>query len=395
MQTNNYNIPKGFIFILAMLTAISPLAIDVYLPSFTQIAGQFHTSIDQIEITLSIYLLGFALGQLLGGPLSDRYGRKIFIFSGLSVYVLFSFSIAFSSSIEQLWFFRFFQALGGGFAVVNTSAMVRDVYHGKEGAKIFSIISMIIMIAPMLAPVIGVGILYFFSWSYIFLFLSLYALILLFFITKLPETSPKIKRGGIFSNYFIIFKNSNAMLLIFASGFGFSGLFIFITKASFIYMEYFHLESVYFSLFFSLNVASLIAFSKLNIKLLEHYSSMRLFISGISLQLLTALLLFSFSSVLPLTLVVIGFMIFIGALGFVFGNAISLLLEHFQDISATATALNGVVGFMIAAFVGFLSSHFHNGTLSPIFALMICTSFVSLSLLSILLKRVSSKSYNH
>lgn len=387
MTTNKYILPKGFIFILAMLTTITPLAIDVYLPAFTQIASQFHISIDKIEITLSIYLFGFGLGQLIGGPLSDRYGRKLFIFLGLSIYILFSFSIAFASSIEQFWIFRFFQALGGGFAVVNTSAIVRDVYHGKEGAKTFSMISMIIMIAPMLAPVIGVGILYIFTWHYIFLFLSLYAFTLLFLIMKLPETSPKVNKGGLYSSYLTILKNPNAIFLVFASGFGFSGLFIFITKASFIYMEYFHLDSFYFSLFFGFNVASLIAFSKINILLLERYSSIRLLMSGITLQLITALLLFSFSSILPLTLVVIGFMLFIGALGFVFGNSISLLLEHFQSISATATALNGVVGFMIAAFVGFLASYLHDGTLSPIFALMICTSSLSLSLLFILLKR--------
>ncbi|WP_373036699.1 multidrug effflux MFS transporter [Sulfurimonas sp.] len=387
MNTTKYDLPKGFIFILAMLTAITPLAIDVYLPSFTQIANQFYTSIDQIEITLSIYLLGFALGQLLGGPLSDRYGRKMFIFGGLSVYILFSFSISLASSVEQLWIFRFFQAIGGGFAVVNTSAIVRDIYHGKEGAKIFSIISMIIMIAPMLAPVIGVGILHFFTWRYIFVFLSVYALTLLYFITKLPETSPKIKRGGMFSNYIEIVENPNAILLILASGFGFSGLFIFITKASFIYMEHFNLDTIYFSLFFGLNVASLMMFSRLNIRLLEKYSSMRLFISGITIQFLTAALLFSFSSVLVLPAVVIGFMIFIGALGLVFGNSISLLLEHFKDISATATALNGVVGFTISSLIGLLASYLHDGTLQPIFILMMSTSFISLNFLGLLLKR--------
>ena len=386
---NKYILPKGFIFILAMLTAITPLAIDVYLPSFTQIAAQLYTSIDQIEITLSLYLLGFAFGQLLGGPLSDRYGRKIFIFGGLSVYILFSFLISQSQNIEQMWVFRFFQAVGGGFAVVNTSAIVRDVYHGKEGAKIFSIISMIIMVAPMLAPVIGVGILYFFSWKYIFVFLSLYACALLYFITKLPETSPKNSTVGLFSSYTKLFKSLNAMLLILASGFGFSGLFIFITKASFIYMQYFKLDTVYFSLFFGLNVVSLMLFSRLNIKLLEKYSSMRLFISGITLQFLVAVVLFTFSSSAVLVVVVIGFMLFIGALGFVFGNAISLLLEHFADISATATALNGVVGFIISAFVGFAASYFHDGTLQPIFLLMMCTSFLSLSILLLLLKRRS------
>ncbi|MDA3908926.1 MAG: multidrug effflux MFS transporter [Sulfurimonas sp.] len=387
MNTPKYDLPKGFIFILAMLTSITPLAIDVYLPSFKQIANQFYTSIDQIEITLSIYLLGFALGQLLGGTLSDRYGRKIFIFGGLSVYILCSIFISLASTVEQLWVFRFFQAIGGGFAVVNTSAIVRDVYHGKEAAKIFSVISMIIMVAPLLAPVIGVVILHFFSWNYIFIFLSIYALILLYFITKLPETSPKIKKGGLFSNYIVIFKNPNAILLILANGFGFSGLFIFITKASFIYMEHFSLDTTYFSVFFGFNVASLIMFSRLNIKLLEKYSSMRLFIVGITLQFVTAVTLFALSPVVTLPVVVIGFMIFIGALGFVFGNSISLLLEHFQEMSATATALNGVVGFIISAFVGFLASYFHDGTLQPIFILMMATSFLSLNILGLLLKR--------
>ena len=172
-KTKEYKLPKGFIVILAMLTSITPLAIDVYLPSFVQIAEYFYTSTDEIEITLSIFLLGFGLGQLFGGPLSDKYGRKIFIFIGLSIYIIFSFMITLSDNIYELWLFRFFQALGGGFAVVNTNAIVRDIYSGKEGAKIFSIISMIMMIAPMLAPMIGATILHFFNWKYIFIFLSI------------------------------------------------------------------------------------------------------------------------------------------------------------------------------------------------------------------------------
>lgn len=383
------NLPKGFIIILAMLTAISPLAIDVYLPSFTQIANDFSVSINKIEITLSIYLLGFAIGQLFGGPLSDRYGRKILIFSGLFLYCLFSFLISYATSLEEFWFFRFFQALGGGFAVVNSSAIVRDLYSGKEGAKLFSIISVIMMIAPMIAPVIGASILYFLSWEYIFTFLGIYSLMMFYFISKIPETSPKIKEKGMFSNYLIILKNLNAVLLIFANAFGFSGLFIFITKASFIYMGFFGLDILYFSIFFSLNVASLMLFSKINIKLLEKYSSFQLFIRGVIFQFIVGFVLFIFSNNASLILVVIGFMLYIGSLGFIFGNAIALILEHFAKMSATAVALNGVIGFMISAFIGFLASYFHDETLGPIFALMIITSFISLLILSLLSKRIS------
>lgn len=389
-RDHKYTMPKGFVVILAMLTSITPLAIDVYLPSFIQMSEYFYTSIDQIEITLSIYLLGFALGQLIGGPLSDRFGRKIFIFSGLVVYIIFSFLISLSSSVEQLWVFRFFQALGGGFAVVNTSAIVRDIYHGREGAKVFSIISMIMMIAPMIAPVIGASILYFFSWSYIFVFLSLYGSLLLYLILQLPETSPKIKGKNLFSNYKILLTNKNAIFLMLAGAFGTSGMFIFIAKASFIYMEYFKVDTIYFAMLFSLNAIGLMIVTKINITLLEKYSSLKLLLSGVIIQLFIAVFMLLFSSIHIVQSVVIGFVLYISTLGFIFGNVMALLLEHFKSISATATALNGVVGFIMAAFVGFLASYFHDGSLIPVFMLMIATSLLSLGMLSLIFKRSHS-----
>jgi DHA1 family bicyclomycin/chloramphenicol resistance-like MFS transporter len=380
-------LPKGFIVILAMLTSISPLAIDVYLPSFTQISKYFYTSIDQIEVTLSIYLIGFAIGQLIGGPLSDRYGRKMFIFVGLSIYILFSFMISIASSVEQLWVFRFFQAIGGGFAVVNTSAIVRDIFHGKEGAKVFSMISMVMMLAPMVAPIIGATILHFFSWQFIFIFLSLYAIALLYFITKLPETSPKNKTKNMFANYMIILKNKNAVLLMIAGGFGISALFIFITKSSFIYMEYYKLDTIYFSLLFGLNAVGLIIATKLNIILLEKHSTIKLFLYAVVAQICFAIGLYFLSPLNILSIMIVGFVLYVSTLGLIFANVLSLLLEDFKTISATATALNGVIGFSISAFVGFIASVFHDGGLDNIFYLMITTSFISLVILLILIQR--------
>lgn len=381
-----YNLPKGFVFILAMLTSITPLAIDAYLPSFTEIADYFYTSIDEIEITLSIYLIGFALGQLIGGPLSDRYGRKIFISIGVVIYIVFSFMISLAGSVEELWLFRFFQALGGGFAVVNTNAIVRDIYSGKEGAKVFSIISMIMMIAPMLAPIIGATILKYFSWKYIFIFLSTYAILLFYFIRKLPETSSKIRDKHLFTNYKTILLNKKAILLMLGSGFAISGMFIFITKSSFIYVEYFEVDRTNFSFLFSLNVLTLIIFSKLNITLLKNYSPLKLFSIGIAIQFTSAILLLIFTPLHTVISIAIYLMFYIGSLGFVFANAISLLLEDFIELSASANALNGVVGFIISGFVGFLASLFHNNSLEPIFILMTLTSLSSLITLFIISK---------
>lgn len=380
-QNIKYNLPKGFVFILAMLGSITPLAIDVYLPAFKNIANYFYTSIDEVEITLSLYLLGFSMGQLIGGPLSDRYGRKIFIFIGLCIYITFSFLISQASSIEQVWIFRFFQAIGGGFAVVNTNAIIRDIYHGKEAARVFSIISMIMMVAPMIAPAIGATILNFYSWDYIFLFLAIYTVCIIYFISKLPETSPKSKNTNVVNNYKRVLLNKKAGLLILAGGFGFSGMFIFITKSSFIYMNFFQVEAKYFTLLFGLNVLTLISFSRLNILFLKKYSTFSLLFLGVCIQLTSAISLYLLVDYHTVYSVAFFVMLYVGALGFIFANAIALVLEDFGDISATTNSLYGVIGFIIASFVGFLSSYFHDNTLSPIFILMSSTSLLSFLIL--------------
>jgi len=380
-NNNSYKLPKGFVFILAMLTSISPLAIDTYLPSFLQISQTFSTSINNIELTLSIYLFGFAIGQLIGGPISDKYGRKNFIFVGIGIYILFSLLISISNSIEQMLFFRFMQAIGGGFAVVNTNAIVRDIYHGKKGAKVFSIISMIMMMAPLLAPVIGAVIVSYYEWQVIFIVIALYAFLLSFFILKLPETSPKNKDKNLYENYIKIIKSKKPMLLIMSNAFAFSGLFVFLAKSSFIYMDNFKVSVEIFPVLFGLNVLTLITFSRFNIKLLETKSTYSILKAGITLQLLFAILLILSVQLNSLILTVIILMFYIGVLGIIFANAISLLLEDFKSISGTANALNGVAGFAVASIVGIIASLMHNGTLYPVFIMMFFTSLSSLVLL--------------
>ena len=152
------------IILLSVLSSVAPMGVDTYLPSIPDIAKSFDVSIHKIELSLSIFLIGFSIGQVFGGPISDRYGRKNSSIFGLLGYALFSFIIIFSSTIYELWIYRFFEAFFGGIVVVNAAAAVRDRFHGAEAAKVFSLIGMVRSIAPLLAPAIGAFIIHFFTW---------------------------------------------------------------------------------------------------------------------------------------------------------------------------------------------------------------------------------------
>ena len=162
---------KLLIVVLAALSSVAPISIDTYIPSIPLVAEHFGVGIDKVEMTLTLFLLGFALG-----PISDRIGRRKTSLMGLIGFSLFSFLIIFSASIYELWILRIIEAFFGGLIVVNANAMVRDMFKGKEAAKIFTLIGTIGMVAPLIAPAIGSFIIHFLSWKIIFLFLGIYAL---------------------------------------------------------------------------------------------------------------------------------------------------------------------------------------------------------------------------
>jgi DHA1 family bicyclomycin/chloramphenicol resistance-like MFS transporter len=365
---------------MASLTAITPLAIDAYLPAFLEISRDFGADISSVEASLSIYLLGFSLGQLIGGPASDRYGRKITANIGLGLYATFSLLIALiSTSIEELLIFRFFQAFGGGFAVVNAAAIVRDNFEGKKSASTLSLIASIMMVAPMIAPAFGAFLLEFFGWKYIFASLGIYSLLVLYWIKLIPESSPKTKNTNPFRDYFTVITTKRALFMILTTSFAMSGMFVFIGKSSYIYMDIFKLSSTHFTILFALNVAALIFTSRLNVHLLKKSSQKRLIFFGILSQIGAAFLLalFSYSFENPY-ITAIFLMVFIGSIGLIFGNALSLILDFFHTMSGTANALVGVSGFATSSIMGFLASFLPKG-LVYIFMFMFVTASISLT----------------
>lgn len=375
----------SLILLLAVLSSVTPLAIDAYLPSMPDIAKDLNVGINKIELTISIFLIFFALGQLCGGILSDRLGRKKTALLGLLGFSLSSFTLFFSTSLESLYLFRATQAFFGAMATVNGAAIVRDLFHGKEAAKIFSAIASVMMIAPMIAPALGAVIISFYTWQYIFLFLGIYSLIVAVLIyIKLPitgnKTNTKIKEA-----YKKVLTHKQAISYILAVSFGFSGMFIFIEKSSFIYMEYFQISTEVFPFLFGANVLMMIILTKINMKIIQNIEPKKVLKFGVLLQLFAGLSLVAFSFNANIYTIFASMVIYVGSLGFIFGNAMALALEFFKKDSGVANSVIGVTEFTIAGIIGFLASLIHPETLTPIFLMMSATAL--LALLSLKLNR--------
>ena len=372
MHTSTPTHPKSLILSLACICAITPLAISLYLSAFIDMAYYFKVQAGYIELTLEVFLLGLGVGQLVSGPLADRYGRRIFIATGLCLYIICSFLIATSDSIWQFWILRFFQAIGGGLTVVNINGIVRDLYDGKRGAKVFTVIAMIPLVLPMLAPSIGAIIIHFLSWQFSFIFLGVYGLLLLYFVFKLPETSSK-NQSHFLANYHNILTNTHTLLLMLGGAFSIAGTFIFMTKAPFIYVQFFEVDANIFPFLFGLNALALIITSQLNVFLLHRYSMKQLLLLGVCVQVGSVCILL-FIPTPCMWMVVACICVYIGSLGLIAGNAISLALQDYPTIGASANAINNVLMLFISAITGLLVSYLHNNTLEMIFIFMLITS---------------------
>lgn len=372
---------RHIVLTLASLSAITPLAIDMYLPALPAIAQEFHTPIAQVEFSLSLYFFGMAMGQLLGGPISDAYGRRSMVTFGLFLFGISSLWLAITPDIQTFWLLRALQAFGGGIATVNVSATVRDRFSGKESARIFSLIATIMLMAPLMAPTLGSLILKFFQWQSIFILLGFYAFVALYFYRKrFVATAHEKQKITPIKNYLAILSHKQAMVFIISQILCTSGMYTFITSSSFIYMEHFQASASQFALFFAANVAMMILVGRFNARLVKHKEPFNLLRFGVLSQAVLGVLLFSMRDanvwvVFPLT------GLYIGILGFIFGNSVSLALEFFPTISASANAVIGVLQYSTGALAGFVASFFHDGTLFPITMVMMCVSLCGAVLL--------------
>jgi DHA1 family bicyclomycin/chloramphenicol resistance-like MFS transporter len=376
---------RKLLILIASMTALAPLAIDAYLPAIPTIATYIGTSIHDVELSLSLFLIGFSMGQLLGGPASDHFGRRLTVFSGLLIFVIGTLGIILSNSLSELLIYRVIQAFGGGIAVVNSNAIIRDISSGKESAKNLSHVALIMMLAPLLAPLIGSSILHLANWQWIFVFLFVYALIVAIMIyLHIPETRIiQTEKTSTLQRYLMVLKNQHALAYLFALCCSYGGMFAFITGSPSVYMGYFGISEQAYPLFFGANILSMLTANRLNVLLLRYYQPDQILSLGQLLQFISGIGLLSYvflANTVELGIVVTLIVIFIGTQGFIVSNATASTIELFPHNSGTASALLGASGFAIGALAGTFVGLMGDGTPLPMIFIMVTCSLLGISL---------------
>lgn len=357
---------RRLLLMLAALMTLTPLAVDVTLPAIPAVAEAFGVNVHAAELTVSYYLLGFSVGQFIGGPLSDRFGRRRMILIGLSLFVGGSLSNLLSPSIESFWIARVVQALGAGLAVVNTGSVVRDLSQGREGAQYMAQVLQVMLFAPLMAPFIGMGFYKLLGWESVFWALFVYgAVVLTLFAAWFPETSTQRSPWRPFSNYIHVIRERRTWGYLASAGASYALLLGFTVSSPGILMGYFGMSPASFPFVFAVAVLAMMWMSRLGMKALKRVTPGKLIWIAQAVQLGgTSLLLIYFSLFeehslwlfLPLIILVLA------CHSVTIANCTSSTTEFFPTRSGTAMALVGAVGFGAGGLCGSLISAFADGT---------------------------------
>ncbi len=353
---------RSNLFILSLLgslSVVSPFAIDMYLPAFPELAVEFGVPSTTIALTLSSYFIGLALGQIVYGPLLDRFGRKRPLVAGLSLFIAASIGCTASPDVNTLVALRFIQALGGCVAQVASIAMVRDFFPVKDSAKILSLLFLFIAASPLLAPTVGTMVIAAFGWKAAFFGLAgVVAAILagVYFLLPeghTPDLDISLRPGAILAEYLAIIRNPRFATYALAGAFSFAGLFTYVAGSPIIFMDGFHVTRETYSLIFAVLAGGFIGCSQLNVLLLRRYSSETLFCFFLIVQVTAGAIFLAGAWAqwygLGGTLVLL--FILLGCVGLTNPNASALALAPFTKNAGSASALLGFLQLGIGALI--------------------------------------------
>ncbi|MEY4563255.1 MAG: hypothetical protein RLZZ618_2532 [Pseudomonadota bacterium] len=360
-------------FVLGLLSAIGPFAIDMYLPALPAIGQSLRATEGAVQMSLTTFFLAIAVSQIIYGPASDMVGRKLPLYAGIALFVVCSVGCALATSIEMLIALRFIQGLGAGAAVVMPRAVVRDLHTGPEAARLMSLLMLVFSVSPILAPLAGSLVIELSDWRGVFWSVAVVGLIgAALTATMLPETRlPEDRVGSTLASagtaYWQLLRDRHFLGLIFIGAFGLSSFFVFLANSSFVLIEHYGLSTREYSVAFSINAVAFIGVAQGTGWLTTRFGLQRVVkvaVAGFALTMaaLSAVFLLGVDRFDVLAaLLFIGF----GFLGLVVPTTSVLALEEHGEIAGTASALMGMLQMSTGAVVMGVMSLFANGTAVP------------------------------
>lgn len=363
---------------LGSLTAFGPMAIDMYLPAMPAIAADLHTDPASAQQTMSVFLIGMALGQLLYGPISDRVGRRPPLMIGIAVFIVMSIGCAYAQTIGALIVLRFLQALGACVGQVLARAVVTDVYDRREAPRMFSLLMLVMGLAPILAPIAGGWVLAVADWQAIFLALAVFGVLvggLVFF--RLPESRSEqvaahARTESPFQGITAVARNRHIVGYAIAGGMGTASMFTYITCVPDLLIEHYGISPEHFGWFFGINAAGLIAGSQINRHLLKRRTSHDLLKIALAIGLgLTLILLASaLTGIGGLPGLLIPLFLVITCMGFVLPNGGASAMVIDLKRAGSTSAFTGSMSFALGASGSAIAGLFYDGSPMPMAVVM-------------------------
>ena len=386
VQNKNTIIPTlGMTILLAALTAIQPLSTDMYLPSFLSLTTAFNTDIAHVQFTLSIFMIGFAIGQIFYGPFSDKYGRRPVLLVSLGIYMLGTVTCIFAPNIEMLILGRLLQAFGGSGSIVLGRTIVRDMLKGEAAGKMLATMGFILGFMPMIAPILG-GFLEnnFGRQSNFYIFLVYAIILILLVVYKLPETVPKKTTAKLTPSTFVkiyngLLENAVYRYFILRMSLSYAGIFAFISGSSYYFQTHFELSPQQFSFAFAASVLGYLTGTLLGVRFITRFGIYKLIFIGALSQIVGGLLMFGLhiSGTFHVAQLVVPMILYLIGAGIIMPHAMAGSMHDFPEKAGAASSLAGVIQVSTAALVGILV-----GTLIESYIIIMPLSIMLISVLN-------------
>ncbi|MCE0847359.1 multidrug effflux MFS transporter [Buttiauxella sp. A2-C1_F] len=335
----------SFVIILSALMAFTSLSTDIYLPAMPLMAQDLHGN---AELTITGFLMGFCIAQLIWGPLSDHFGRRLLLFIGMALFMIGSVGCALSTDISQIVFWRVFQALGACTGPMLARAMIRDLFSRTRAAQMLSTLMIIMAIAPIAGPLLGGQMIKFTTWHSIFWLLAVIGGVMFVSLFWLPETLPQEKRvkaslPSAFRNYYALLTNTTFMRFTLCLTFYYVAAYAFITGSPFVYITYFGVEPQHYGWLFALNIVGLMGMSVINRRLVQHYSLEVLLKFAVVTAAVAALVLAAAAKleIGGLILIVAAVFVFLSMNGIIAATSTAAALDSVPNVAGSASALMG------------------------------------------------------